>query len=97
MPVSLQLRRVDLAMAELDRQIETMRAMCRDRSADTVDAAMELRTRGRREMRGDLVAQADLLAGQADALMACSDAVDSAAQAVVEMRALVVMVSAGEG
>lgn len=96
MPVSLQLRRVELAMAELDRRLDTMRAMCRDRSADTVDAAMVLRTQGRREMRGDLVAQADLLAGQADALMACSDAVDAAAQAVVEMRELVRQVSAGD-
>ena len=97
MPVSLQLRRVELALSELDRQIETMRAMCRDRSADTVEAALVLRTRGRREMRGDLVAQADLLAGQADALMACADAVDAAASACVEMRGLVVMVSAGDG
>ena len=84
-------------MAELDRRIETVRVLCRDRSADIVDAAVELRTRGRREMRGDLAAQADLLAGHVDALMACSDAVDSAAQAVVEMRDLVLLVSAGEG
>jgi cephalosporin hydroxylase len=96
-PVSIQLRRVELALAELDRRVETVRVLCRDRSADTVEAAMVLRTRGRREMRGDLVAQADLLAGQADALMACSDAVEGAAQAVGEMREVLRLVSAGEG
>lgn len=97
MPVSLQLRRVEMALDELSRRVETARVLCRDRSADTVDLAMALRDRGRRTMDGSLVAQADLLAGHTDALMACGDAVDGAAQAVSEMRQLLVLVSAGDG